>query len=262
MMTPTEHSAKKNDSAEPNATVNILGVHISQVTMAQALSRLHTFLRTDQSHLVITPNPEIVIKATKDPELLGIINTAELVVPDGIGVVIGARLLGQSLPERVAGYDLTRALFASTATLDQPLTVYLLGGKPGVAEQAKAKLELQYPNLSVVGTHSGFFDKSQELGIIEQIQKTKPQVLLLGLGAPKQEKWLHQHRHLPFRIGIGGGGQIDVFAGVVTRAPQLFIKLNLEWLYRILRQPKRIFRMGGLVSFVLRIVLQVIMNRK
>ena len=244
------------------ATVHILGVHISQVTKAQALAQLHTFLERQGSHLLITPNPEIVVKATKDQALLGIINTADLVVPDGIGVVIGARLLGQSLPERVPGYELTCELFASAVSLSEPLTVYLLGGKPGVAEQAKTNLEAQYPNLNVVGIHSGYFDKNQEVGILAEIEQTKPQILLLGLGAPKQEQWLDQHRHLPFKIGIGAGGSIDVFAGVVNRAPQLFIKLNLEWLYRILRQPSRILRMGGLVSFVLRVGVQAIRKRK
>lgn len=243
-------------------TVNVLGVNISQVDKAQAICLLHDFLKRDRPHLVITPNPEIVIKATRDPVLMSIINTADLVVPDGIGVVVGAKLLGNPLPERVPGYELTQALFASSVTLSEPLTVYLLGGKPGVAAQAGLNLSQQYANLTVVGTHSGYFDTIEEAALLRDIERTRPQVLIVGLGAPKQEKWLHQHRHLPIKIGIGAGGSIDVFAGQVQRAPERWIKLNLEWLYRLLKQPQRLFRMGSLVRFILRISYQALKTKK
>lgn len=232
---------------------NILGVNISSVNKKQAVDLLQKFLKKEKNHIVITPNPEIVVKATKDQELLNIINQADLVVADGIGIVIASKVTDKPLEERVPGIELVLDFFDSVT---QPISVYLFGAKPGVVELAKENIEKKYKCINIIGTSSGYFDKSEEISIVENIRSLKPDVLLVGLGAPKQEKWIYQNKDLPVKISMGIGGSIDVFAGIVKRAPNIFIKLNIEWLYRILKQPKRILRMGALPVFVLKVMFQ------
>ena len=238
---------------------NILGVNISSVNKKQAVDLLQKFLKKEKNHIVITPNPEIVVKATKDQELLNIINQADLVVADGIGIVIASKVTDKPLEERVPGIELVLDFFDSVT---QPISVYLFGAKPGVVELAKENIEKKYKCINIIGTSSGYFDKSEEISIVENIRSLKPDVLLVGLGAPKQEKWIYQNKDLPVKISMGIGGSIDVFAGIVKRAPNIFIKLNIEWLYRILKQPKRILRMGALPVFVLKVMFQKIKNKK
>lgn len=239
---------------------NILGVNIACLTKADAVQKLQHFLSIDKHHVVITPNPEIVMKATKDRELLAIINQSDLVVPDGIGIVIASKFTKNKVPERVPGIELAVDFFEAAKYLASPLTVYILGSQPGVAEQAKENLENKYQNIKIIGFHSGYFDHQQELIIIKQIQTLEPNLLLVGLGAPKQEKWIWQNKSLPVKISMGVGGSIDVFAGVVNRAPALFIKLNLEWFYRVLKEPKRIFRLRVLPVFVFKVAINRLRN--
>ena len=233
---------------------NILGVNINNVNKKQAIEILHGFLKKEKHHVVITPNPEIVIKATKDPEFLEIINNSDLIVPDGIGIVIASKFTKYPISERVPGIELVSDLLETAKNLSEPLRIYIFGSKPGVAELAKKNLEEKYKNIKIVGTHSGYFDKYSELNIIEHIKELKPDIILVGLGAPKQEKWIWQNKSLPAKISIGVGGAIDVFAGVVNRAPDIFIKLNLEWLYRVFKEPKRLLRLGSLPLFVIKVI--------
>ena len=232
-------------------TTTILNVPFHVTTIAEATTILHSFLKTDKNHMVITPNPEIVVNANKDPQLLNIIKSASLVVPDGIGIVIASKFSEQKISERVAGYDLITNFFATAA---QKTTVYILGAKPTVAEVAAQNIQKKYPNIQVVGQHSGYFDKNQEELIKGEIREKKPQVLLVALGSPKQEKWMYENKDLPVNISIGIGGAVDVMAGTVKRAPRIFIKLNLEWFYRLLTNPKRIIRMGALPLFVVKVL--------
>lgn len=229
--------------------IPVLGVNFDNVNMEEAVEKCMNFLSSDKGNLVVTPNPEIVMKAKDDLEFKKIINEASLVIPDGIGVIKGAKILGTPLKERVPGYDLICNLFEQGK--DGSISFYFWGSKPGVAQKAMEKIKEKYPNLRVLGTHTGYFTEEEEKDIVNEIRELKPDVLLAGLGFPKQEKTINKYLNEGmFKIGIGCGGSIDVIAGEVKRAPKLFIKLHLEWFYRLLKQPSRWRRMLVLPKFI------------
>ncbi len=232
---------------------HILGVKFNNVTHSEAVGILRGFLEEDKCHAVFTPNPEIVMAARADKEFMEILNGADLVVPDGIGVVIASKLTKEKLKERVAGYDLIQGLFSEIK--NKNYTVYFFGGAPGVAMEAKRKMEQVHKGLKIIGVFDGYFDEEKEKLIIEDIKNKKPDILLVGLGAPKQEKWIYNHKNeLPVKICAGVGGSFDGMSGKVKRAPDFFIKLGLEWFYRLLRQPSRFFRMLKLPLFLLAVL--------
>lgn len=232
---------------------NILGVGIDVVTRQEALEKVLGFLQTDELDLIVTPNSEIITLANKDKVFFDIIQNASLVVPDGIGVVFASRLNDQKLTERVSGYDLVKDLFERNA----PLNVYILGANEGVPQRAKDNIERLYSNVKVVGLSNGYFDGAAEKQILDEIIALKPDLLLVGLGAARQEKWIEKNKKTlegSVKVAIGIGGAIDVFSGYVKRAPDVFIKLNLEWFYRMATDPKRFLRIGGLVSFAVNVL--------
>lgn len=229
--------------------VDILGVNFDNVSMEEAINICEDFLKKDTGNLIVTPNPEIVMKAKDDDEFKNVINSAELVIPDGIGIIKAGKILNTPLKERVAGYDLICNLLEKHS--DGSATFYFWGSKPGFAEEAKEKTEQKYPNIKILGTHDGYFKPEEEEGIVEEIRALKPDILLVGAGFPKQEKIIHKYKSEGFfKIGIGCGGSIDVLAGEVKRAPKLFIKLHLEWFYRLLKEPSRYKRMLVLPQFI------------
>lgn len=229
--------------------IDVLGVKFDNVNMAEAVQKCKDFINSDTSNLIVTPNPEIVMAAKENEEFKKIINEASLVIPDGIGVVKGAAILGTPLKERVAGFDLICNLLELYK--DGSHTFYFWGGKPGIADLAKAKLEEKYPNIKIVGTDDGYFDDTKKAQIIEKIRNIKPDILLVGVGAPKQEKLINELlKEKIFKIGIGCGGSLDVLSGTVKRAPKLFIKLHIEWSWRLIKQPSRIGRMMVLPKFL------------
>lgn len=229
--------------------ISILGINFDNVDMAEAVARCKEYIVGKTSNLVVTPNPEIVMRAKDDPDFKDIINNAALVIPDGIGVIKAAKILGTPLKERVAGYDLICNLFEEGK--DGSISFYFWGSKPGIADKAKEKIKEKYPNLNVLGAHTGYFTADEESQIIEEIRALKPDVLLVGIGAYKQEKMINKYINEGFfKVGIGCGGSIDVISGEVKRAPKLFIKLHLEWFYRLLKQPSRFKRILVLPKFV------------
>ncbi|MGI6129851.1 MAG: WecB/TagA/CpsF family glycosyltransferase [bacterium] len=227
----------------------VLGIPLDKVTLKEARQQLAIWLQEDKTRLVFTPNAEIIALAQDNPELKKALITADLTVPDGIGVVWAARWLQSPLPERVPGIDLLQELMELAA--EKGYSVYFLGSSPGVANEAARRLKKQHAGLYVIGTHHGYFSAEQEKDIISQIQEHRPDILVVALGAPKQELWLVKHRRqLPVKIAIGVGGSLDVLAGQVKRAPAFWQRLGLEWLYRILTQPKRLKRAWQLPRFV------------
>lgn len=229
--------------------VNILGIKFDNVTMTEAISICEKFLSSEKGNLIVTPNPEIVMRAKDEEEFKNIINSAELVIPDGIGIIKAGNILNTPLKERVAGYDLICNLLEKYS--DGSKSFYFWGSKPGYAEEAKKNLEQKYPNINIVGAHTGYYKNEEEIQIIEEIRALKPDILLVGTGAPKQEKTINKYKNEGFfKIGIGCGGSIDVLAGKVKRAPKLFINLHLEWFYRLLKQPTRFKRMLVLPQFI------------
>ena len=235
---------------------NVLGVRFDEVTLDDAVSRVMEYLDDEGfARTVVTPNPEMVMAAARDAEFRDILNLSSLCVPDGIGVVIASKILGGGLTNRVAGVELIEALFAHLAYQRRMCTVYLLGGKPGVAERAGIKLEQSYASVRVVGACDGYFETERERLIAEEVGAAAPDILLVGLGFPKQERFIDRNRAvMGAKVSIGCGGSLDVFAGEVGRAPKALRMLGLEWLYRLVRQPSRIRRMWALPMFVLLVV--------
>lgn len=232
---------------------HILGVPFDVVTMEEAVAQAKALLESEGQHFICTPNPEIVMEAQKDAELMGILHNADLVVPDGVGVVWASKYSRYRLTERVAGYDLTQRLMRELA--DTEATFYFFGGAPGVSAAAARKMKKQYPALKIVGGHNGYFDEKEEKRIIQNIKSLSPSILLVGLGAPKQEKWIYDNLRLTgAKLAIGVGGSFDVMAGNVKRAPKLFQRLGLEWFYRLITQPTRWKRMLRLPKFVLAVL--------
>ncbi len=230
-------------------TVKILGVEIDKITAADALEKAKGFLETPGVSVIYTPNPEIVMAAYEDPEFCDVLNAADLCTPDGIGVVYGAKILKTPVPERVAGFDLACGVLAHMGKCGDG--VFLFGAKPGVAEDAGNKLKEKYPGLVIAGTQDGYFQEEDEPAIVEKINQSGAKLLLVCLGAPKQEKWIAKHKeNLAVNLCMGAGGSLDVFAGNVKRAPKIFIKCNLEWFYRLLKQPSRIGRFMALPKFI------------
>jgi len=199
---------------------------------------------------VITLNAEIAFQAQKDETLRNLINGADLVTPDGIGIIWGGRQLGYNFPERVTGIDLMVSLCRNAA--DRGWKVFLFGAAPGVAEAAAQSLRRQFPGLLVAGCRHGYFSDDESTGIAKEIAALRPDILFVALGAPKQEYWIREQQDvMKIPLCMGVGGSFDVIAGVKNRAPGWAIRLNLEWLYRLLAEPSRWKRQLALPSYVL-----------
>lgn len=234
-------------------TINILGVEVDSITFQDALEKAEQLVKSQGTSMIFTPNPEIIMCAKDDAEMRNILNSADLCTADGIGVVYASKILKKPVPERVAGFDLVCALLERMAKSGDG--VFLFGAKPGVAEAAKAKMEEKYPGINIAGCNDGYFKPEDELCIVKKINSSGAKLLLVCLGAPKQEKWIAKYREeLNVNLCMGVGGTLDVFAGTAKRAPKIFIKLNLEWAYRFLKNPSRIGRFAALPKFVIEVV--------
>lgn len=227
--------------------IDVLGVGFDNVTMDGAVSAALALIGAGSGRYVVTPNPEIVMLAREDARLRAALQGAALVLPDGIGIVKGAQILGTPLHGKVPGIDFAAGVLAGLAAAEG--SVFLLGAKPGVAEKAAAALSARYEGLRIAGVNDGYF--SDDGPVIEKINAASPDLLLVCLGAPKQEFWMQDHEgRLKVGLMAGLGGSLDVFAGEVRRAPESWQKLGLEWLYRLIREPKRIGRIMKLPGFV------------
>ena len=232
--------------------VDVLGVGFDDITADQAVSRACEKMRTGDKAYIVTPNPEIIWMCRRNEVLRGAVNNAGLVLPDGIGVILGSRILGTPLRGgRVPGIDFAARLFEIMSGSGG--SVFLLGSSPGVAEEAGKILSEKYPGLIVTGTADGYF--TDDGAVIDRINNANPDLLLVCLGSPKQELWMAENiERLNVRLCAGLGGSLDIFAGRVKRAPAFFRKLGLEWFYRLVSQPKRITRMIKLPLFVFAVI--------
>ena len=230
--------------------IDVLGVGFDNVTMDQALSEGVRLMNTEGPHYVVTPNPEIVETCREDREALEAVQAADLVLPDGIGVIYGAKMLGTPLKGRVTGIGFAQELMARMA--EDGKRLFLLGAKPGVAERAAENLQRQYPGLIVAGTHDGYF--REDGPVVEAIRASGADVVFVCLGAPKQAKWMRKNGEATgAHLLVGLGGCLDVFSGEVRRAPEVFQKLGLEWLHRLAKNPGRIGRMMKLPLFLVHV---------
>lgn len=238
----------------------ILNIGIDKVTMPEAVERCLTWTDGEQPRLVVTPNAEHAYMAEKDPEFASIINGADLVIPDGIGVLMASRMLGDPVPEKVAGVELATNLVAAMSQRGRG-SVYLLGARPEVVAEAARRLTERFPGITV-GHQHGFFQPEDEPAVIAAIQAARPDFLVVGMGMPRQEKWLHRHLHeLGAKVSVGAGGTIDVWAGAAPRAPEWMIKSNLEWLFRIVKLGRYSRSLPPLVKFVGMVVAQKMRGR-
>ena len=230
--------------------IDVLGVGFDNLTMAEPVAEGMRLVNSDGFHYVVTPNPEIVAVCRENPEAMTVVNGAALVLPDGIGVGKGAAMLGTPLKGRVPGIDFAAGLMAEMAKSGK--TLYLLGAKPGVADLAAEKLKGNFPGLNIVGTHDGYF--KEDGPIVEDIRKSGADVVFVCLGAPKQEFWMTKNGPASgAHLMCGLGGSLDVFAGVVERAPKFWCDHGLEWFYRLCKEPKRIGRMMKLPLFLMHV---------
>lgn len=223
-----------------NRRIDILGVGFDDLDMDGAVALAMEHIHAHSGGWAVTPNPEIVLECRNNEPLAQAVRDAALVIPDGIGVLYAARILGTPLREKIPGIDFACTLMQRLA--EDAGSVYLFGAKPGVAQAAAQDLPSRFPGLRVCGTHDGYF--TDDAPIIADIREKRADLVLVCLGAPKQELWMRAHAtELDAGLLIGLGGSLDVFAGTVQRAPERWRRMGLEWLYRLIREPRRIGRM-------------------
>ena len=241
--------------------LSIMGVRINNISMNEVLKLTEQKIENDEKYIIYTPNTEIIMMCQKDEEFLNLMNQSDINVPDGVGLIYAGKIKKLPLKEKVAGYDLSINLLKMAD--EKGLKLYVVGGRPGVAEAAMKNVQNKYPGTKIVGAqhgyfkgaHLGEFGHDEEVSLIEDINKHKPHILFVGFGAKKQEQWIEYNKgKINANVIIGNGGTLDGLAGFVKRAPDIFINLGLEWLYRLIKEPKRITRQIVLPVFMFKVI--------
>ena len=237
----------------------ILNIPVDMVDEQEAMLIFQELMKAGECRLIVTPNSEIIVNASKDPELKNIIEQADLVIPDGIGLVYASKIMGVPLSKRVTGIDFLDAILGYLEETGQ--SIFFLGSKPGdedspgIAELAVEKMKEKYKDLKVAGTHHGYFKEADEEDIVKAINDSGADFLCTALGSPKQEKFVYRYRNeLKIKGAIGVGGSLDVWAGTLKRAPEFYRNHGLEWLYRLIQQPSRYKRMAALPLFMIKVI--------
>lgn len=236
-------------------TVHIMNLDFINTTQENFLNNvLQKHLQNEKKCFIVTGNPEIAMRVREDKNYRMAVQSADYVIPDGAGILIAAKYMKRPLQERVAGYDVMRDLLEYAN--EQGLSCYFLGATEEVNQKAVTEVEQAYPHLHIAGRHHGFFDLDDST-IVEGINASGADIVLVALGLPRQELWIAKHMDA-FDKGVfmGVGGSIDVLAGEVKRAPDFWIRLNLEWLYRLLKQPFRFKRILKVFEFMMRIFMK------
>lgn len=237
----------------------ILNVPVDMVDSREAMDIFTELMKTSDCSLIVTPNSEIIVNASREPELKTIIENADLIIPDGIGLVYASRIMGVPLSERVTGIDFLEGILGYLEETGQ--SIFFLGSKPGdaenrgIAELAAERMKEKFPHLKVAGTHHGYFKEIDEENIVKEINESGADFLCVALGSPKQEKFVSRWRRvLAVKGAIGVGGSLDVWAGTLKRAPEFYRSHGLEWLYRLIQEPSRYKRMAALPLFMIKVV--------
>lgn len=247
-MVTDSNKAESVRIAKPK-TVSLFGVDVTAENMASTVEWLAEAVRTRRTTQVITANPIMFMTGFENENFMRVLRSADLVVPDGAGLVWAARKLGKPVAERVAGFDLIKELFALGAR--QGWRFYLLGATQETIEAARDRILADYPGISVVGCRNGFFTADEDEQVAREIAEAKPDILLVGRSTMLQDPWIAAHRDkLQVPVMIGVGGSFDVLSGRLTRAPLWMQRMGLEWLYRLLLEPSRIVRMTALPKFM------------
>jgi N-acetylglucosaminyldiphosphoundecaprenol N-acetyl-beta-D-mannosaminyltransferase len=233
--------------------VSFYGIRVSKLNMQQTVEKLTQAIANRQPTQVITANPIMLMTALDQPEYMAMMQRAELIVPDGAGLVWAASYVGEPVAEKVAGIDLMHELFAKGEI--KGWRIFLLGASPEIIQVTAGKLKSRYPQLQLVGVRDGYFKADENEAVVNQIREAAPDILLVGRSADKQEPWIDRYKDdlgVPIMMGIGGS--FDVLSGKLKRAPKIFISLRLEWFYRLLQEPWRYRRMLLLPKFVVKVI--------
>jgi N-acetylglucosaminyldiphosphoundecaprenol N-acetyl-beta-D-mannosaminyltransferase len=227
----------------------VLGIPVDPLPVDAVMARIAEFIASGEPHHIFTADASGIMRAQDDLLLRAIVRQADLITPDGAGVMLASELHGTRLPERVSGVDLVERIAALSA--DKGYRVYLFGAAEGVADAAAAALIDRHPGLQIAGTRHGFFSAGEEAAIVAAIVRAEPQVLFVALGIPKQEQFIRAHfAELGIPVMIGVGGSFDVISGRLQRAPRWMQRTGLEWLYRLAQEPKRLPRLAALPNFI------------
>lgn len=229
--------------------VCIMGIEYANVSLNEIVDECVSYTTERKSKMVVTPNGEIAEYAYHNKDFNNVLKSADLVIPDGVSIIVASKKIGTPIRQRVPGVEtaqeIIRRLNVSSGSL------FLFGGSPGVADQAAENIKREYPNIVIAGTENGYFD--DDTHILEKINSSSPDVLFVCLGSPKQEMWMNKNKdNLSCGVMLGLGGTLDVLAGKVKRAPEIFSKFGCEWLYRTVKQPSRIVRVMKIPKFVFR----------
>lgn len=239
--------------SKPFPTVSIYGIPFSKLNMEETVGYLTEAIEEKRQTHVITANPIMIMAALDNPGYAQMMQRADIIVPDGAGVVWAAKYIGEPVAERVAGIELMQRLMEQGEK--RKWKAYLLGTTQEVIEAAAEKLQLQYPQVRIVGWRNGFFGSEQDEEVVEAIREAAPDLLFVARGADTQEPWIVKYRqHLGVPLIMGVGGSFDVISGRLKRAPVFFQRLRLEWFYRLLQEPKRYKRMLALPKFVVKVL--------
>jgi N-acetylglucosaminyldiphosphoundecaprenol N-acetyl-beta-D-mannosaminyltransferase len=235
-------------------TVTLFGIPVSKMNMEQTVRYLTEAVHERRPHHVVTANPIMVMTGMEDPDFMAMLRGADMVVPDGAGLVWAASRLGKPVAERIAGYDLVQELFRVGNA--EGWRVYFVGATQDVVEAAKANVEKRYPGLRIVGCRNGYFGEDEDDRVVDEIVAAAPDLLLVGRSTYTQDPWIAKYRdRLRVPVMIGVGGSFDVMSGRLKRAPLWMQRLKLEWLYRLIQEPMRWRRMLVLPRFAVKVLL-------
>lgn len=252
------------DEINKTSTINkisIMGVRINNTTMEETMKVIEEKIETNEKYIIFTPNTEFIMMCNEDKEFLNYMNGSDVNIPDGIGLIYAAKIKKLPLKEKIAGYDLSVNMLGLANK--KKLKLYAIGGKPNVAEEAFKNIHMKFPHINLVGSHHGYFKGShlgeyghqEEIEVLNDINEKNPDILFVGFGAKKQEQWIQYNKDkINAKIIIGNGGTLDGLAGNVKRAPDIFIRLGLEWFYRLIKEPQRIGRQKVLPIFMLKVI--------
>lgn len=228
-------------AAPRHERIRMMGCDIDNLTMEETLQTVEGFIDSGRPHQHVVVNVDKLVKARRDPELREVINNCALVNVDGMPVVWASRLMGKPLKERVAGVDLFESLMARAAT--KGWRIYLLGAREEIVSRVRHLYEAKYPGLVIAGHRNGYWKAEEEAGVVQQIADARADILFVAISSPKKEQFLARHQaHMKIPFAMGVGGTFDVAAGHVKRAPLWMQRSGLEWFYRFLQEPRRMFR--------------------
>jgi len=242
--------------------INILGISINNYSLTEVLDKIRGFLNSTGQHYIVTTNPEFIMASRKDDEFRNILNKADLSIADGMGIKFAASYLGQKLKQRITGVELLWEI--ARLAEQEGKSIYLLGSKKGVPEQAAFQILQKHPNITIAGAECGYrrwHRRIKDEKLVDMVNRRQPDILFVAFGHQKQEKWIYHN--LPklssVKVAMGVGGSFDYISGKVKRAPGLMRKLGLEWLFRLIRQP---WRLPRIITAVIKFSFAVIKNKK